>query len=94
VLPLFSFDQFVNAERVAQVGVGVSLDDEAVSRSPGGGLHPNGPPAVDRLALAVRGVLARGEVADRARELAAEIEGLPDTDTCVRALPALGHVLP
>lgn len=90
VLPLFSFDQFVNAERVAQVGVGVALEDEAAQQSPGGGLPPSGPAATDRLADAVHSVLARAEVADRARDLAAEIDALPDADICVRSLPALG----
>jgi hypothetical protein len=54
VLPLFSFDQFVNADRVAVVGVGVALVDETADEPRAGDLVPHGPAATDRLADALR----------------------------------------
>lgn len=89
VLPLFSFDQFANAERVAAVGVGVALVDETDDEPRAADLLPRGPAATDRLAAAVRGVLAQGTYSGRADELAHEIESLPDAQTCVETLGAL-----
>ena len=92
VLPLFSFDQFVNAERVAAVGNGVALLDDDPEQAGAGGFLPAGPAATDRLADAVQAVLARDDVRERAAALAAEVDALPDTDACVGSLP--GAVLP
>lgn len=89
VLPLFSFDQFANAERVAAVGVGVALVDETADEPRAGDLVPRGPAATDRLADALRVLLERSEYVGRARELTHEIEDLPDVDSCVRALAEL-----
>jgi UDP:flavonoid glycosyltransferase YjiC (YdhE family) len=86
VLPLFSFDQFLNAERAAAVGVGVALVDGTAEERRAGDIVPRGPRATDRLADAVLDVLANGVVSDRAAELAAEIGGLPDADVCVASL--------
>jgi UDP:flavonoid glycosyltransferase YjiC (YdhE family) len=89
VLPLFSFDQFLNAERVAAVGVGLSVADDDPEQRGAGEIFPAGPEATDDLAEAVRAVLSREDVAGRARELAAEIDALPDVDACVASLPEL-----
>jgi MGT family glycosyltransferase len=89
VLPLFSFDQFFNAERVAAVGVGVELVDGTAAERRAGDIVPRGPEATDRLASAVVTVLERADHAARARALAQEIDALPDVDECVASLPAL-----
>jgi len=89
VLPLFSFDQFVNAERVAAVGVGLALLDGTAPARRTGDVVPRGPMATDRLARAVGAVLERAEHADRAQALAREIDTLPVVDVCVGWLPAL-----
>jgi hypothetical protein len=83
VLPLFSFDQFVNAERVADVGVGLQLVDDARTS----------PALVTCAAGACRNGrlgrrLARGawpaRLQRRAEELALQIKTLPVVDACVR----------
>ena len=89
VLPLFSFDQFVNADRVAVVGVGVALVDETADEPRAGDLVPHGPAATDRLADALRAVLEQRTYRGRAAELAQEIDSLPDVDACVQALGEL-----
>jgi hypothetical protein len=86
VLPLFSFDQFVNAARVADVGVGVALVEEAAQQRLAGDLVPRGPAATDRLGDAVLAVLDGSGAAQRAAELADEIDALPDVDACVASL--------
>jgi UDP:flavonoid glycosyltransferase YjiC (YdhE family) len=63
VVPLFSFDQHVNAAAVADAGAGVALD--------------GGPAATDRLADALDAVLTDGAFAAGARRVADEIAGLP-----------------
>jgi UDP:flavonoid glycosyltransferase YjiC (YdhE family) len=89
VLPLFSFDQFVNADRVAVVGVGVALVDETADEPRAGDLVPHGPAATDRLADALRAVLEQRTYRGRAAELAQEVDSLPDVDACVQALGEL-----
>ena len=88
VLPLFSFDQFANADRVAAVGVGVALVDETADEPRAGDLVPRGPAATDRLADALRALLEQDSYRDRAAELAREVDDLPDVDACVQALAA------
>jgi UDP-N-acetylglucosamine:LPS N-acetylglucosamine transferase len=89
VLPLFSFDQFLNAERVAAVGVGVELVDGTAAERRAGDIVPRGPEATDRLVSAVVTVLEQADHAARARALAQEIDALPDVDECVASLPGL-----
>jgi UDP:flavonoid glycosyltransferase YjiC (YdhE family) len=89
VLPLFSFDQFLNAERVAAVGVGLALVDEAAMERRAGELVPRGPQATDRLADAVLTVLAETSYTGASSALAAEMVGLPDVGACVATLDAL-----
>jgi UDP:flavonoid glycosyltransferase YjiC (YdhE family) len=83
VLPLFSFDQFANAEQVAAVGVGVALIEGTTAERRAGDLVPRGPQVTDRLASAVRNVLAEPAYSAAARAVAAEIEALPPVDACV-----------
>ena len=89
VLPLFSFDQFLNAERVAAVGAGLALVDEGALELRAGDLLPAGPRATDRLADAVTTVLAGSAFSSAAGALAAELAGLPDVGECVASLDAL-----
>jgi UDP:flavonoid glycosyltransferase YjiC (YdhE family) len=90
LLPLFSFDQFVNADRVADVGVGIALIDDTPGEPRAGDLVPHGPFATEGLAEAVGTVLGQRGFSDRAREIALEIERLPIIDACVvDALDAL-----
>ncbi|WP_156024552.1 glycosyltransferase [Smaragdicoccus niigatensis] len=69
VMPLFSIDQFINARRVAECGLGFSLD----------GLEsPAADPATaGDLAAAVQEVLTHNEIRERAEKMAAEIATLP-----------------
>jgi UDP:flavonoid glycosyltransferase YjiC (YdhE family) len=91
VLPLFSFDQFANADRVASVGVGRALvvEGEGEGERRAGDLLPRGPAATDRVAAAVTAVLAQGTYEERARVLGRDVDALPDTDACVASLPEL-----
>jgi UDP:flavonoid glycosyltransferase YjiC (YdhE family) len=75
VLPLFSADQFLNAERVQAVGVGERLLGglEALSEVPG----------------TVRELLDQPRYADAARGVAAEMAALPDVATTVAVLEDL-----
>ena len=91
VLPLFSFDQFVNADRVAAVGVGVALVDETAAEARAVDLVPRGLAATDRLADAISALLGQDSYRGRAAELAREIDGLPDVDACVQTLSELGY---
>ncbi len=90
VLPLFSFDQFVNAERAAAVGIGVALVDGTAHDRRAGDIVPRGPAATDRLASALVSVLEQPAFRQRASMLAAETEALPDVDVCVASLVANG----
>ena len=86
VLPLFSFDQFVNADRVAAVGVGVALVHETSDEPRAGDLVPRGPAATDRLAEALC-VAARAPLVPRPGRRARPRDRRPaDVDACVQAL--------
>jgi UDP:flavonoid glycosyltransferase YjiC (YdhE family) len=89
VIPLFSFDQFANAERVAAVGVGVALIDEGAAERRAGEVIPAGPQAVERLGEAVTGVLQDEVVRAASQRLAAEIRSLPPAAECVATLEAM-----
>ena len=75
VVPLFSSDQFLNAERVEAVGAGLRLVD--------------GLAAMDQVQAAVAELLAEPRYADAARSVAAEIAALPDVSTMVPVLREL-----
>ena len=87
-LPLFSFDQFVNADRVTAVGVGLGLVDGTASDRRAGDIVPRGPQATDRLAVAISTVLGRQDLAETARRLRAEMHALPSVDDCVASIEA------
>ena len=75
VVPLFAFDQFVNADRVAEVGAGVRL--------------LGGAPASDQLPAAVDNLLHDPSYGEGARAVAAEIAALPDVRTSPAVLQEL-----
>jgi UDP:flavonoid glycosyltransferase YjiC (YdhE family) len=75
VLPLFSSDQFVNAEQVEAVGVGLQLL---------GGLD-----AVSEVSRLVRQLLEEPQYAEAAGRVAAEMAALPDVTTTVAVLEEL-----
>jgi UDP:flavonoid glycosyltransferase YjiC (YdhE family) len=75
VLPLFAYDQFVNAGRVAEAGAGVQL--------------PGGLEAVDQLPDAVEQVLHDASCTAGARAVAADIAALPDVTNAPAVLEEL-----
>jgi UDP:flavonoid glycosyltransferase YjiC (YdhE family) len=75
VLPLFSFDQPVNARRVAEVNAGIQL--------------PGGLGAVADLPAALRKILDDPAFTEGARAMAAEIAALPDVSECPPILEEL-----
>lgn len=75
VLPLFSFDQGINAERVAAVNAGIQLN---------GGLD-----AITELPAALHRVLDDARFTDGARAIATEISALPDIAECLPILEEL-----
>ena len=78
VLPLFSSDQFLNAERIQATGVGIQLL---------GGLD-----ALPEVPGVVQQLLDEPSYADAARRVAAEMAALPDVTTTVAVLEELaGH---
>ncbi len=85
-LPLFSFDQYANAERVAAVGVGVALVGDAPGTRPAADLVPYGPAETDGLAAAVRRLLEDDRYGTAAQALAAEVAALPDARIAVEQL--------
>jgi UDP:flavonoid glycosyltransferase YjiC (YdhE family) len=89
VLPLFSFDQFLNASRVAALGLGVALVDGWPEERRAGDVVAHSLEATDRLAAAVLAVLEDAAAKEKASELAAEIDALPDVGVCVASLSAL-----
>ena len=77
IVPLFTKDQDLNADRVVAVGAGIRLD--------------GGTSAVSQLGAAVTRVLADAEFRRRAGEVAIEIAGLADTAQVVREVERLGR---
>ncbi|MEO7449184.1 MAG: glycosyltransferase [Humibacillus sp.] len=75
VVPLFAFDQWINAERVTAFGAGVSLDSG---------------PGVAGLGEAVLRVLGDSVAAGRARTVAREIASLPDVSGVVSVIEQWG----
>lgn len=75
VIPLFAFDQFLNAQRVAAIGAGVCLD--------------GGPEAVSTLAPAIADVLGQPAFEQKARAVAAAMAELPDVASSVPILEEL-----
>ena len=77
IVPLFTTDQDLNADRVVAVGAGVRLH--------------GGPSAVSQLGPAVARVLADAEIRRRARDVATEIAALPDAAQIVREIERLAR---
>lgn len=75
VVPLFAFDQTVNAERVAAIGAGIHV--------------PGGPAAVSNIPSALTRVLTEPAYHDCARAVAADIAQLPDVAASVPILEQL-----
>ena len=75
VMPLFAFDQFVNAERVAAVGAGLQLTGAA--------------DAVGKLPAALSRLLHDPAFGAGARAVATDIAALPDVADCVAVLEGL-----
>jgi UDP:flavonoid glycosyltransferase YjiC (YdhE family) len=75
VIPLFAFDQFLNAERVAAIGAGVCLD--------------GGPDAVPSLAPALAGILGDQTYREKASGIAAAMGELPDVASSVSLVEQL-----
>ncbi|KRB44283.1 glycosyltransferase [Terrabacter sp. Root181] len=78
LVPLFAFDQEVNAQRIDEVGAGVRLGGRQV--------------AMSGLAEAVNRVLDDAGVRSRADALADEIAGLPDASEVVPLVEAMAAV--
>ena len=75
VIPLFAFDQFVNAERVAAIGAGICLD--------------GGPDAASALAPALADILGDPSYKEKAQGVAAAMAELPDLASSVSFLEQL-----
>lgn len=86
IVPLFSTDQWANAEAVARSGAGLALDAERASRRV---LDLPGPETVGRLRGAVERVLAEPAFEREARRVAASIRALPAVDAAPVELAAL-----
>jgi UDP:flavonoid glycosyltransferase YjiC (YdhE family) len=80
VLPLFSNDQWANAEAVARAGAGVAVADDATKRK---ALDLPGPATIEELARAVTSVIDEPAYRQRAAELADAIRALPPVDEAV-----------
>jgi UDP:flavonoid glycosyltransferase YjiC (YdhE family) len=83
VMPLFSGDQWANADAVARAGAGVAVEDDAAAR-PVLGLPDAG--TVDQLPAAVTRVLEDPSLGDGARRVADAMEALPPVDAAVEVL--------
>jgi len=77
VLPLFSSDQFLNAERIQAVGAGLQLVGDLT--------------VLDQLPDMVTTVLNQPGFAARAAALAAEMAALPNVSSCVDVLQDLAR---
>jgi UDP:flavonoid glycosyltransferase YjiC (YdhE family) len=75
VLPLFASDQFLNAEQIEAVGVGIQL--------------PGGLDAMPQVAGLVQKLLDEPHYADAARRVGADMAALPDVTTTVAVLEDL-----
>jgi UDP:flavonoid glycosyltransferase YjiC (YdhE family) len=86
VLPLFSTDQWANAEAVARAGAGIALDGDRAERRV---LGMPAPRVLAGLAGAVSGVLEDPAYRDGAASVAAAMEDLPPASAAVDLLEEL-----
>ena len=82
VMPLFSSDQWANADAVARVGAGIALTRERARLA----MAPPGPDTLDELATAASRVLADRSYPSAAERVAAAVRALPDVDTSADVL--------
>ena len=83
VIPLFSTDQWANAEAIGRVGAGIALDGERDTR---GVLELPGPSVLDKLGAAVQRVLDDESYAREAAQIADAAHSLPQIDAAVEFL--------
>jgi UDP:flavonoid glycosyltransferase YjiC (YdhE family) len=86
VMPLFSTDQWANADAVARTGAGLALASERRSRRV---LDLPNPGTVSELRPAVERVLGEASFAREAQRIAASIAALPPVDDAPAALAAV-----
>jgi UDP:flavonoid glycosyltransferase YjiC (YdhE family) len=73
VLPLFASDQFLNAERVDEIGAGIALE---------------GTDAIDSLDAALRAILGDPTYGEAAGQVAADMAALPPASACAPIIEA------
>jgi UDP:flavonoid glycosyltransferase YjiC (YdhE family) len=83
VMPLFSVDQWANADAVARAGAGIALTRERRTRRV---MSLPGPDTLDELAPAVSRVLADRDHRSAAARVAGAVRALPDVDAAVNVL--------
>jgi UDP:flavonoid glycosyltransferase YjiC (YdhE family) len=88
VMPLFSSDQWANAEAVAAAGAGLALDSERRSRRV---LDLPAPDTLSALRPAVERVLSEPRFAREAERVAASAAALPPIEEAPRALERLAE---
>jgi UDP:flavonoid glycosyltransferase YjiC (YdhE family) len=89
VVPLFSADQFANADQLAAVRAGVALQVEDAAERLAGSMLPAGPDVLDRLPEAVSAALHDPGLRSGAGAVAAEIGTLPEVAESVTVLEQL-----
>lgn len=87
VVPLFSADQWENAEAVARVGAGIALTAERGARRV---LDLPGPATLDPLGAAVERLLGDASYRRAAEGIAEAMRALPPVDAAVDLLASLG----
>jgi UDP:flavonoid glycosyltransferase YjiC (YdhE family) len=86
VLPLFSIDQWANADAVSRSGAGIALDAERGSRRV---LDLPSAATLEGLAGAVRRVLGESTYRQAARRIAGAISEMPPAESAVEVLAAI-----
>jgi UDP:flavonoid glycosyltransferase YjiC (YdhE family) len=86
VLPLFSIDQWANADAVSRAGAGIALDAERGSRRV---LDLPSAATLEGLAGAVRRVLGESTYRQAARRIAGAISEMPPAESAVEVLAAI-----
>jgi UDP:flavonoid glycosyltransferase YjiC (YdhE family) len=82
VMPLFSSDQWANADAVGRAGAGIALTGERTRRV----MAAPGPDTLDELATAVSRVLADRAYRSAAEGVADAVRALPDVDASADVL--------
>jgi UDP:flavonoid glycosyltransferase YjiC (YdhE family) len=82
-VPLFSADQFDNAVRIGELGLGLSVPGDLTLAANGPSMTFPSPGLVAELRRAVEAVLADPRIHERAARAAAEMAELPPLPACV-----------